>query len=178
MAPKHSEEQPTFYTSGFCAAGTTNAADSLIKAISLKQVDEHDDAVTISTAITPTTSIDKPRKIGFFSLFQYATAHEKALLILGTLASAISGLSMPVWLILLGESLETFNQIAAIIAAGGSYSILLDEMIKLIYSFAIVGGVSLISGTAYVAIWSYVGNVQVREVLNFKAKVKEKMIFC
>lgn len=102
-APKL-EQPPTFYTSGLCAAGATNPADSLIKALSSKQID--DDIV----------SVDKPRKIGFFSLFR-----EKALLILGTTAAAVSGLSMPIWLILLGESLETFNQIGAIIAAGGSY---------------------------------------------------------
>ena len=33
-------------------------------------------------------------------------------------------------------------------------------MYKLIYSFAIVGGVSLVSGTAYVALWTYIGEQQ------------------
>ena len=67
---------------------------------------------------------------------------------------------MPVWLLLLAQSLEIFNQIGSIIAAGGSYTILLDEMYKLIYSFAIVGAISLVSGTTYVALWTYIGEQQ------------------
>ena len=67
---------------------------------------------------------------------------------------------LPVWLLLLAQSLEIFNQIGSIIAAGGSYTILLDEMYKLIYSFAIVGAISLVSGTTYVALWTYIGEQQ------------------
>lgn len=166
--PSANEQPPTFYTSGLCAAGSTNPADSLIKAISLRQVDES--PTTFESSIKPPS---KPRKIGFFSLFRYSTTKEKAWLSLGTLMAAISGLSMPIWLLLLAESLETFNQIGSIIAAGGSVTILLDEMYKLIYSFAIVGGVSLVCGTIYVAIWSYVGNAQTLRIR--KAFVKKAL---
>ena len=144
---------PTFYTSGLCAAGATNPTESLIKAISLKHVEE-------TTFESTTTTPSKPSKIQFFSLFRYSTTNERIWLSFGTLMSAISGLSMPVWLLLLAESLETFNRIGSIIAAGGSYTILLDELYKLIYSFAIVGAISLVCGTTYVAIWAYVGNAQ------------------
>lgn len=152
--PKSTDDAPqTFYTSGLCAAGTTNPTDSLIKAISLKHVEE--------TTFEPTDETQpKPKKISFFSLFHYSTNKERAWLSFGTIMSAISGLSMPIWLLLLAESLETFNQIGSIIAAGGSYTILLDQMKKLIHSFAIVGAVSLVCGTAYVAIWQYCGNQQ------------------
>lgn len=67
---------------------------------------------------------------------------------------------MELTLLLLAQSLETFNQIGTIIAQGGSYTILLDEMYKLIYSFAIVGAISLVSGTTYVALWTYIGEAQ------------------
>lgn len=66
----------------------------------------------------------------------------------------------PIWLLLLAESLETFNNIGKLLSQGASITILLDEMYKLIYSFAIVGAVSLVSGFAYVSIWTYVGEQQ------------------
>lgn len=155
VVPKSTNEPPqTFYTSGLCAAGTTNPANSLIKAISVKHVEE---TTTFEPISTPQA---QPKKVNFFALFHYSTTKEKAFLSFGTLMAAISGLSMPIWLLLLAESLETFNQIGSIIAAGGSYTILLDELYKLIYSFAIVGAVSLVCGSSYVAIWSYVGNAQ------------------
>lgn len=67
---------------------------------------------------------------------------------------------MPVWLLLLAQSLETFNDIGKIINAGGSIDILADQLYKLVYSFAIVGAVSLFSGAAYVALWTYTGERQ------------------
>jgi hypothetical protein len=119
--PNSADETPqTFYTSGLCAAGTTNPADSLIKAVSFKHEEE---TTTFEPVGKPQA---EPKKINFFALFRYSTTKEKALLTFGTLMAAISGLSMPIWLLLLAESLETSNQIGSIIAAGGSYTILLD----------------------------------------------------
>ena len=66
--------------------------------------------------------------------------------------AAISCLSMPMWLMLLSESLATFNQIRTNIAHGGSYAFFLDKMCNLIYSFAIVGAVSLVIGMPYVGL--------------------------
>lgn len=74
--------------------------------------------------------------------------------------AAIAGLAMPVWLLLLAQSLQTFNNIGKIIAAGGDISILSDELYRLIYSFALLGVVTLISGSAYVALWTYTGERQ------------------
>eukprot|EP00970_Alexandrium_tamarense_P002139 scaffold294_cov193-Alexandrium_tamarense.AAC.4 len=64
--------------------------------------------------------------------------------------AAISGLSMPMWLMLLSESLATFNQIRTNIAHGGSYTIFLDKMCNLIYSFVIVRAVSLVIGMPFI----------------------------
>lgn len=148
---------------GFVGGGTTNAAEELIKSIQqLPPVQEEPEETTSIIAAADGKVKDTPdkKRIGFFALFRYSTRKEKWLMMLGLVMSAIAGLSMPVWLLLLAESLETFNQIGSIIAAGGSIDILLDQMYQLIYSFAIVGAVSLISGTTYVALWTYIGEQQ------------------
>jgi hypothetical protein len=50
-------------------------------------------------------------KVRLLTLLSYATARERWLMVLGLFSAGISGLSMPIWLLLLAESLETFNQI-------------------------------------------------------------------
>jgi ATP-binding cassette subfamily B (MDR/TAP) protein 1 len=85
-------------------------------------------------------------------------------MVAGLVSAGIAGLAMPVWLMLLAQSLETFNDIAKIVRAGGNMSILVDQMNQLIYSFAIVGAVSLFSGTFYVAIFTYTGERQTLRV--------------
>jgi len=141
------------FSAGLVGGGTTSAGDTLIQSI-IQQPSE-DDSSIIDSSTTETT-----KRVGLFALFRYSTRNEKWLMIVGIIMAAVAGLSMPVWLLLLAESLEIFNQIGSIIAAGGSYTILLDEMYKLIYSFAIVGAISLVSGTTYVALWTYIGEQQ------------------
>eukprot|EP00985_Skeletonema_marinoi_P011151 scaffold5282_cov242-Skeletonema_marinoi.AAC.1 len=104
---------------------------------------------------------DKNR-VGLFTLLKYSTKTERYLMSLGIVMAAISGLCMPVWLLLLAQSLSTFNQIGQLFATIGDEAIdvLLGELYKLIYSFAIVGGITLISGTIYVSLWTYVGEAQ------------------
>ena len=135
------------FSAGFIGGGTTSAGEELIKSINkLPPVKEEDGESIVET---PTTTESKKR-VGLFALFRYSTRNEKWLMVVGIIMAGIAGLSMPIWLLLLAQSLEIFNQIGALIASGASYTILLDEMYKLIYSFAIVvGGVSLVSGTAY-----------------------------
>jgi hypothetical protein len=66
---------------------------------------------------------------------------------------------MPMWLMLLSESLATFNQIRTNIAHGGSYTIFLDKMCNLIYSFVIVRAVSLVIGMPFIFGTYQVSNV-------------------
>lgn len=99
----------------------------------------------------------EPSKVGFLELFRFATRREASMMVVGLVAAAFAGLAMPVWLYLLAQSLKTFNDIGKIINAGGDVSILQKQMDKLIYSFAIVGAVSLFSGTVYVAVFTYTG---------------------
>ena len=139
-----------FFNAGLGAAGATSAAETLIKSVHPTKQEEP----------TFQSSQEKQKKIGFFAMFHYSTYHERALMVVGIIMASISGLSMPIWLMLLGESLEMFNQIGQIIASGGSITILLDQMYALIYSFAIVGAVALVTGTTYVAMWTYVGEMQ------------------
>ena len=143
------------FSAGLVGGGTTSAGDTLIQ--SIIQQPEDDSPIIDSSAVVTT---ETTKRVGLFALFRYATRNEKWLMIVGIIMAAVAGLSMPVWLLLLAQSLEIFNQIGSIIAAGGSYTILLDEMYKLIYSFAIVGAISLVSGTTYVALWTYIGEQQ------------------
>jgi len=122
--------------------------------------EERESTPTFSSTIPAQENQNKNKRVGLFVMFRYSTNKERMLMVVGILMAAIAGLSMPIWLLLLAQSLEIFNQIGSIIAAGGSIDILLDEMYKLIYSFAIVGAISLISGTTYVALWTYIGEQQ------------------
>lgn len=88
-----------------------------------------------------------PQKVSLMALFSFATTRERWLMLAGLVSAGVAGLAMPVWLLLLAQSLETFNNLGIIISAGGDTSILMDEMNKLIISFAIVGAVSLFSGS-------------------------------
>mmetsp|Transcript_13772 Transcript_13772/g.29973 ORF Transcript_13772/g.29973 Transcript_13772/m.29973 type:complete len:1335 (+) Transcript_13772:61-4065(+) len=148
-------ERSLRFSAGFIGGGTTSPGDALLSTVK----EEPEPTLTpVSTAVTSKES--QKKRVGLFALFDYSTKNERMLMIVGIIMAAIAGLSMPVWLLLLAQSLEVFNQIGSIIAAGGSYTILLDEMYKLIYSFAIVGAISLVSGTTYVALWAYVGEQQ------------------
>jgi len=175
--------QSSIFQSGLAGAGTTSTTNVVVDMVSsrinqLASIDlgiskqgrpeppEVQDKAT-ATAETPNqpsamvaATAETPPKVGFLELFSFSTASERWWMVLGTLMAAIAGLAMPVWLMLLAQSLETFNQIGKIIAAGGSIDILMDEMYKLIYSFAVVGAVTLVSGTTYVALWTYTGEQQ------------------
>ena len=128
--------------SGFIGGGANAATDELLKSF------------TQQTA--PTLLLDDKQKqqqeqageedqqkqrIGLLTLLQYATKTERSLMLLGIVMAAISGLCMPTWLLLLAQSLSTFNQIGQLLATVGEQAIdiLLGELYKLIYSFAIVG---------------------------------------
>jgi hypothetical protein len=104
---------------------------------------------------------DNP-KVSMMALLSFSTRKERQLMLVGLVAAAISGLSMPTWLVLLGKSLETFNSIGKIVnTVGGeaALEILIDELYKLCWSFAVVGGVALFSGSLYVALWTYTGEL-------------------
>ncbi|KAL7535659.1 hypothetical protein ACHAXR_006647 [Thalassiosira sp. AJA248-18] len=146
-------------SAGFIGGGTTSPGDELIKSI-LSPVQEHPEPSTITTAGEEGGKELQKKRVGMFALFRYSTNKERWLMVLGIIMAAIAGLSMPVWLLLLAESLETFNQIGKLIANGESLDIFLDELYKLIYGFAIVGAVSLVSGSTYVSLWTYIGEQQ------------------
>ena len=177
---EHSNSDAGFYQAGLAGAGSISAADVLIKSVQQKvnHLAATDLALSTNVDVAPAAVVaaataTEPSKIGFLSMFYFSTINEKIWMIVGLFWAAIAGLAMPAWLLLLSTSLETFNDIGSIVAAGGDISILQKEMQKLIYSFAIVGFVTLISGTCYVAIWSYTGEAQTLRIR--KAFVKSAL---
>jgi len=171
-ANKKNPNTAGFFNAGLAGAGSTSAADILIGSVQRKahqlaatdlaldsSLDSSESATTTPNNNNNAVASDT-QKVGFLSMFWFSTFSEKMWMIVGTFFAAIAGLAMPVWLLLLAQSLETFNEIGTLIASGADISILNDEMLKLIYGFAIVGAVTLISGTCYVAIWSYTGEIQ------------------
>ncbi|KAL3912758.1 MAG: hypothetical protein SGILL_006759, partial [Bacillariaceae sp.] len=163
------------FNAGLTGGGRTSATDVLVDfmASTAKKNAATDLAVNggdddeKAAAVGGLSEDEKPKRVGMLALFSFATFGEGMWMIAGTVFAVISGLSMPVWLLLLAQSLQTFNNIGKIIGAGGDISILSDELYKLIYSFAILGVVTLIAGSAYVAIWTYTGE---RQTLRIKQK--------
>jgi ABC-type multidrug transport system fused ATPase/permease subunit len=102
-------------------------------------------------------------KVRLLTLLSFATKEEVRWMLLGMALALVSGLSMPAWLLLLGQSLETFNSIGILVnTIGGeaTMDLLLSELYRLCWLFGIVGGVSLIVGSGYVTIWTYTGEKQ------------------
>jgi len=154
--------------SGFIGGGANAATDELLKSLQAATTAQTKAEAYFLTsseeAAAPLIEVEEKdrSRVGLFTLLKYSTTNERYLMVVGVVMAAISGLSMPVWLLLLAQSLSTFNQIGQLFATMGEEAIgvLLDELYKLIYSFAIVGGVTLFSGTIYVTLWTYVGEAQ------------------
>lgn len=102
-------------------------------------------------------------KVRMLTLLSFATKQEVRLMLGGMVLATVSGLSMPAWLLLLAKSLETFNSIGVLVSTIGSEAtmdVLLSQLYQLCWLFGVVGGVSLIVGSGYVAIWTYTGEKQ------------------
>jgi ABC-type multidrug transport system fused ATPase/permease subunit len=108
----------------------------------------------------------QPPKVGFWSLLSHSTTSERWCMAIGTLFAAVSGSSIPVWLLLLNHSLNTLMSIAVLISAlsgggvDGLTNLLTEQLTQLVIAFAFVGIISLISGSIYVALWTYTGERQ------------------
>lgn len=105
-------------------------------------------------------------KVGFWKLLSFSTPHERVCMACGILCAAISGSSIPIWLILLNNSINAMLSTAAILNAiggGGSeglVSMISEQLVNLVIAFALVGVVSLVSGCLYVALWTFTGERQ------------------
>jgi ATP-binding cassette subfamily B (MDR/TAP) protein 1 len=106
---------------------------------------------------------ESPPKVSLLALLSFSTRRERWLMGFGILWAGVSGLAMPVWLLLLANSLDTFNNLGKIISTVGSAAAadqLKSQMDTLIWSFVILGVVSLFSGSFYVSLWTYTGERQ------------------
>ncbi len=102
-------------------------------------------------------------KVSLWRLLSYSTWKERWLMVFGVLMATISGLGIPIWLVLLARSLDTFSNLARLISAVGSEGLmdyLQQELAKLCVAFAVVGLICLVTGTLYVSIWTYTGEKQ------------------
>ena len=105
-------------------------------------------------------------------LLSFLTTREKWLMAFGLIMAALSGLAVPTWLVLLARGLDTFSNLAYLLDAAEEYdtmSQIMHELNKLVVSFAVLGGVSLITGSLYVSIWTYTGEKQ-------DLRIKEKFV--
>jgi len=112
----------------------------------------------------------QPKRVTAMALLSYSTKREKWLMVAGLISAGIAGLAMPVWLLLLAQSLETFNNIGKLMnSVGGeaALEILKSQLYQLVWSFAVVGFVSLLCGSLYVSLWTYTGE---RQALRIREK--------
>jgi ATP-binding cassette subfamily B (MDR/TAP) protein 1 len=109
------------------------------------------------------TDAATPPRVSLLALLSFSTPQERRRMIVGLVSAAVSGLSMPVWLLLLSASLNTFNNLGKLInelGGGRAVEILQDQLLDLVYSFLILGVVALFAGSAYVALWTQTGEKQ------------------
>lgn len=84
-------------------------------------------------------------------------------MVFGIIMATFTGLGIPAWLILLARSLDSLSNLAALINTVGSsglMDVLQQELARLCIAFAIVGLICLVTGAAYVSIWTYTGEKQ------------------
>lgn len=116
-------------------------------------------------------------KVSVWRLLSFATLAERCWMVFGLLMATLSGLGIPVWLVLLARALDTFSSLGVLLSMGGGDAVeetLKKEMAKLSAAFLIVGAITFISGSLYVSIWTFTGEQQtlrirkafVRSVLN------------
>jgi ATP-binding cassette, subfamily B (MDR/TAP), member 1 len=107
---------------------------------------------------------DEDTKVSMWKLLSFSTCGEKWLMVLGLVMALLSGLGIPVWLALLASALDTFSNLGRLSSAlpdnGDVFELLNQKLLQLSVAFMIVGGVVFVSGTLYVAIWTYTGEQQ------------------
>lgn len=105
-------------------------------------------------------------KVPFFRLLQFSTTRERVYMVIGVIFAIISGFAMPVWLVLLARGLDKFSNLGFLIEAGVDLMEVVEkELNRLVISFAILGGVSLVSGSVYVSLWTYTGEQQAMRIM-------------
>jgi ABC-type multidrug transport system fused ATPase/permease subunit len=115
-------------------------------------------------------------KVSLTKLLSFSTRKERYLMAFGVLLATFSGLGIPVWLGLLARSLDTFSSLGRLIdEVGGEelFDFLRQELNKMCIAFGIVGLVSLVTGSLYVSIWTYLGEKQALRIQ--KAFVRSAM---
>ena len=115
-------------------------------------------------------------KISLFKLLSMSTTGEKCWMVIGLILATIAGCGIPAWLALLADSLDTFSNLGRLINTIGGEGLmetLEQELLDLAIAFMIVGGVVFISGSSYVAIWTYTGEQQALRIQ--KSFVKSAM---
>jgi ATP-binding cassette subfamily B (MDR/TAP) protein 1 len=104
---------------------------------------------------------EAPPRVGLFSLLSFSTPRERCYMVFGVLMAMLSGLGLPAWLVLLARALDKISNLARLISSGADvYDYLMTELNKLVLGFAVVGVVSLVTGSLYVAIWTFTGEQQ------------------
>ena len=83
------------------------------------------------------------------------------MMMFGIIMATFTGLGIPLWLVLLASSLDTFSNMSALMTKVDGTELmeyLQQELFKLCIAFAIVGLICLVTGTLYVSIWTYTGS--------------------
>ena len=115
-------------------------------------------------------------KVSLSKLLSFSTKNERWGLAFGVVMASFSGLGIPMWLLLLARSLDTFSSLGKLIdEIGGDelWEFLRQELNDLCIAFGVVGLISLVAGTLYVSIWTYIGEKQALRIQ--RAFVKSAM---
>ena len=118
----------------------------------------------------------KSTKVSLMKMLSFSTCGEKWLMAFGLICAFFAGLGIPTWLGLLANALDTFSNLGRLINAGagdGLMATLQDQLLQLSLAFMIVGAIVFVTGSMYVAIWTYTGEQQALRIQ--KAFVKSAL---
>ncbi|KAL3929994.1 MAG: hypothetical protein SGARI_004610, partial [Bacillariaceae sp.] len=119
----------------------------------------------------------KSTKVSIWKMLSFSTGGERWLMVFGLICAFFAGLGIPVWLGLLANALDTFSNLGRLINANpgnsGLMDTLQDQLLQLSLAFMIVGVIVFVTGSMYVAIWTYTGEQQALRIQ--KAFVKSAL---
>lgn len=120
-------------------------------------------------------------KVSLWRLLSYSTWKERGLMMFGVAMATFSGLAIPLWLVLLAQSLDSLSNLASLIATVGNAAImdvLMNKLRELCLAFAVVGFVSLVTGSLYVSIWTYTGEKMALRIQNQFVRASMNQVRC
>ncbi|KAI9220591.1 ABC transporter type 1, transmembrane domain-containing protein, partial [Blastocladiella britannica] len=142
--------------------------------------------------IAPTPAAPTANKVPISQLFRFAGPRERAVMVVGALASIANGAMMPLWGLLMGDSVNAFVRHDIFVAKRDAHpaaftpaimdslnSAFMDDVMDTVYKFLALAAASFTVAFVQMALWQWVGKEQAERLKQayFKALLTQEVAF-